>query len=147
MFGEAGAGFLGGWGFLLDTGHSLRLGLSGLASLLFLDLLLLPRHLSTNIHDPPVANGLAQHPNMALLLHMQPVLLVPFLADLAKVEVGLQEVDILHREMAYGVGELVLGLLYFILEFLLLEGDVAAVVILSRAGLTLSVVSTKVGVK
>lgn len=78
---------------------------------------------------------------------MRPVLLVPLLADLAKVEVGLQEVDILYREMLYRVGELVLGLLYFILEFLLLEGDVAAVVILSRAGVTLSVVSTKVGVK
>lgn len=78
---------------------------------------------------------------------MRPVLLVPLLADLAKVEVGLQEVDILYREMLYRVGELVLGLLYFILEFLLLEGDVAAVVILSRRGVTLSVVSTKVGVK
>lgn len=78
---------------------------------------------------------------------MRPVLLVPLLADLAKIEVRLQEVDILYREMLYRVGELVLGLLYFILEFLLLEGDVAVVVILSRAGVTLSVVRTKVGVK
>lgn len=67
VFGEAGAGFLGGWGFLLDAGHSLRLGLFGLAALLFLDLLLLPRHVPANIHDPPVAHGLAQHPHMTLL--------------------------------------------------------------------------------
>lgn len=97
VVGEAGTGFLWGDGFLLDAGHSLRLGLFGLAALLFLDLLLLPRHVPADIHDPPVAHGLPQHPHVTLLLHMQPVVLVALLADLAEVEVGLQEVDVLHR--------------------------------------------------
>ena len=147
VVGEAGTGFLRRGSFLLDASHSLRLGLFGLASLLFLDLLLLPRHVPADLHDPPIAHGLPQHPHVTLLLHMQVVVLVALLADLAEVEVGLQEVDILHREWTYRVGELVLGLMYFILEFLLLEGDVAAVVILSGEGRTLSVVRTKEGVK
>ena len=97
VLGEAGTGFLRSGAFLLDAGHPLRLGLFGLASLLFLYLLLLPRHLPANVDYPPVADGLAQHPHMALLLHMQPVVLVALLADLAEVEVRLHEVDILRE--------------------------------------------------
>lgn len=101
MFGEARAGFLRSVVFLLDAGHSLGLGLFGLASLLFLDLLLLSRNIAANIHNPPVAHSLAQHPHMTFLLHMELVLLVTLLADLAEVEVRLQEVDILYKERGY----------------------------------------------
>lgn len=101
MLGKARAGFFGSWVFLLDTGHSLRLGFFGLASLLFLDLLLLSRNIAANIHNPPVAHSLAQHLHMAFLLHMELVILVTLLADLAEVEVGLQEVDILYKERGY----------------------------------------------